>query len=292
LKVSLVIPYIIENEQQSKIVTRCIDVAAAGATKEDTEIVLIDNGSPISLTFTAHQRISKIKYNAENVGVVQTFKQGYEAADGDLICFIHSDVLLHEIGWDTRIAATFSGNDRLGLAGLFGAKILHPNGGRELCMSNMLGKEWGKCGCHQQSALHHGMLEQGVRPVSMFDGVGLFFRREALRQLVEETDFCADWRAPHHFYDRIVGCKIAIDLGWHMAVIGIGFDHWSGATGNASNIYAETSRKWLEKNGHAIIEGQPMDLHIYNIAEQQFFKEYTHRLPLLVDESYNYTWKN
>lgn len=288
-KVSLVIPYIIENQQQYQIINRCIEVAAANATDENTEFILIDNGSPVSLTFTHNPKIAKIQYNEENIGVLPTFKQGYEISTGSVTCFIHSDVLLHEVGWDRRILATFGGNDRLGLAGLFGAKILHPNGGREICMSNMLGQEWGKCGCHPQAAGHHGNVERGLQPVSIFDGVGLFFKRECLQQLVEQTDMFAEWRAPHHFYDRIVGCKV-VELGWHMAVIGIGFDHWSGATANSSELYNKTGKKWLEAQG-MYDPNQVVDIQIYHIAEKQFFSEYSNKLPLTVDNSYNYRWR-
>lgn len=285
--VSVVIPYIVENEQQADIVHRCFGLANQFALS-DTEVIGIDNGSTYSGDNHPYLRWA-IHYNKENTGVLATFKQGYELATGNIICFIHSDVLLHEPGWDKRISDTFEADPQLGLAGLFGATGIGTDGGREFSMSNMLGKEWGKCTCHSQAALHHGALETGVKPAAVFDGVGLFFRRETLRQLVETTDMFDDWRAPHHFYDRIMSCKVAA-LGWHMAVIGIGFDHWSGATANASEVYNKTASEWLGKHLGKGFWRTP-DSAIYQIAEQQFFKEFRHRLPLRVGGDYSYRWQ-
>lgn len=289
MKVSLIIPFIAESGPQANIVRRCDELASQHRLMPRTEICLIDNGSTYragNWSFAADE----LMVNDKNTGVLQTFKQGYELATGDIICFIHSDVLLHESGWDQRIANAFEIYPRLGLAGLFGARAVHPNGGREFCMSNMLGREWGMCDCHEVAADHHGVREAGIKPAAVFDGVGLFFRRETLRQLVEETDMFADWRAPHHFYDRIMSCKVA-DLGWHMAVIGIGFDHWSGATANSSEVYNQTALNWLERHRESIAGGTP-DQHIYNIAEQQFFEEFSKRLPLRVMDDYSYRWQS
>src|SRR5207253_9726635 len=107
----------------------------------------------------------------------------------------------------------------------FGARGVHPDGGREGCMSHMLGREWGKTEGAQPAALHHGELMTGVSPAVVFDGVGLSFRRSTLQDLAYNTDTFADFRPMHHWYDRILSLK-TLDRGYHMAVIVIQFDHW------------------------------------------------------------------
>ena len=133
----------------------------------------------------------------------------------------------------------------------------------------------------------------GIAPAAVLDGVGLFFRRDTLRHLVEETDMFADWRAPHHFYDLILSCKVA-DSGWHVATIGIEFDHFAGAT-VVSEIYSQTAIRWVERQLKAgllsdVRYGEHPDQTIYYIAEKQFFTEFRHRLPLFVNPDYSYKW--
>lgn len=285
MKVSLVIPYIVENREQEAIVSRCVDRANELIGKRDTEIVLIDNGSPVKQLFADYKTVR----NKTNTGVLATFRQGLEVAEGEVICFIHSDVLLHETDWDGRISRAFADDEKLGLAGLFGARGVGDNGGRIESMSNMQGHEWGKCNCHAIAWQHHSAHLTGVAPATILDAVGMFFRREALTQLVTETDAFDAWRAPHHFMDRFLPLKL-IDLGWHIATIGIEFDHFSGATANASQEWRKLASVWLKAQGHASKSTEP-DHDVYRIAEQQFFAEFGHRIPALVDDAYNYSWR-
>ncbi len=288
MKVSLIIPYIVENDLQEQILQKCIFEAGINKAQDDTEIILIDNGS--SRDVFDYEEVITV-HNEKNIGVLPSFPLGFRYATGDVIAYIHSDVLLLQDGWDKTISDAFETDPNLGLAGLFGASALHPDGNREDCWSNMRGTYWGKCPCHDIVGYHHGNVSDSTVPVSMFDGVGLFFRRECMADLLKETDSFASWRAPHHFYDRILSLKV-LDLGWHAAMLGIDFDHWSGATASHSEIYAESAREWLKNNGHELPEGMAPDQMIYNIAEQQFFEEYSNRLPVRAYDNYEYRWGN
>lgn len=268
MRVSLVIPFIVENELQQTIIDRCVEVAKAGIVRDDTEIVLIDN-------------------TKDNKGVLSSFPQGLELAKGDIIAFIHSDVLLWDEGWDERIAEAFK-NKQIGLIGLFGAVGVGNNGGRVRSQSNMLGKEWGKCEGVEFAWQHHSEHVTGLVPATILDGVGMFFSREALQSLTE-TDMFDSWRAIHHFYDRIIPLKL-IDKGYKVATLGIGFDHWSGITANASKVYEATGKKWLIEN-NSYREDVNIDKQIYDIAERQFMDEFQRRLPCTVDSNWDYIWQ-
>lgn len=287
MKVSLVIPYIADSDERLKIVQRCVEVANQNKTLGYTELVLLNNGPRTAWEAEVPIHI----HNYENIGVLPSFVQGFDSSTGDIVAFIHSDVLLHEVGWDERIERSFEDNPNLGLLGLFGAKGLTPDGHRHECMSFMAGYEWGKCGCHPIAAQHHGNLMTGLAPAAMLDGVGMFFRAETLETLICATDSFANWRAPHHFYDRILGCK-TVQAQWDVGVLGLAFDHWSGATAGGSEVYEKSARKWLAKNGHELEEGQVPDQAIYNIAEKQFFDEWRDQLPLFVNENWEYKWGN
>lgn len=285
MKLSLVIPYI----NQIDITRKCVGTAFANASSDDWELVLIRNGgTDVFQPGEATPQAVSHSVLPQNIGVLPTFKLGLEKAHGDIIAFIHNDVLIHGKDWDRRIIEAFEADPKLGLAGFFAARGTGTNGGREYPMSHMVGKEWGACACHAgQTWAHHGSLLEGVTPAGGLDGLSLIFRREALKQLAKETDMFKDWRAPHHFYDRIMVCKL-VDLGWHIAGIGIEHDHWSGATANSSQDYADLAKAWCDREGVAFADN--WDRSVYLEAERQFFKEYGHRLPLRVDGDYNYRW--
>lgn len=291
INVSLVIPFI----DNWEITERCLQKIAE-TTSQDTEIILIDNGSysrydEDALHILRNFKDVQYKINPENTGVLQTFKQGLLQSRGKVVCFIHNDVLIQEDGWDEKVSAIFEAEQRLGLAGLFGAVGVGDNGGRVRSMSKMLGVEWGKCECHDVAWQHHSEYLDGIHPATILDGVGMFFKREALEALVN-SDMFAEWRAPHHFYDRIMPLKL-IDKGWKVATIGIGFDHWSGATANSSEKYNHTAAEWIESQGigsyqWALDKGP--DYLIYRKAEDQFFNEFGKRIPCNVDSNWNYHW--
>ncbi len=286
--ISVVIPFI----DQWEFTKRCLEVLAKNTTRE-TEILLIDNGSNDPCRTKAKEVVANSNlrinylYNKQNIGVLKTFEQGLKKTKGDIIFFIHNDVLIHELGWNERVEQAFEENN-LGMGGLLGARGVAPDGGRIGVMSHMLGKEWGKTEV-QPAAAHHGEVMTGVAPAVVFDGVGLMFKREALQDIAENTDIFEDWRAPHHFYDRIITLKI-VDRGWRAAVIGIQFDHYSGATANSSEKYNDLAKEWCEKHGHPQNGG--WDNTIYWIAEKQWRDEYAHRLDLFVEADWSLRWRN
>lgn len=275
--ISLIIPYL----DQLDVLMPTINTALQNA-KAPFELILIDNGSTQQLDYIPDIMVK----NEQNVGILQTFKQGYQNAGGDILLFIHSDVLIHADSWVAKLERAFKRDPKLGLAGFFGARAIGEDGGRMDSMSNMLGKVWGKCDCHPIAGAHHGHIVKEVTPATVLDGLGMAFRRETLKRLVEETDMFADWRSPHHFYDKILSLKV-VSLGYHVAVIPLEFDHFSGATTVRGQEYKTSLRPWLTEHGISFEEDQE-DQAIYNLAEQQMFDEYRDKFPITVDQDYNY----
>lgn len=285
--ISLVIPFLDAFDK----LERCLEVAIKNAGSKSYEIVLIDNGSKKPFDYSRFENKARITYirNESNTGVLPTYKQGFEHSQGSAICFIHSDVLLHSKGWVQKIKKAFRDDEKLGLLGLFGAKGIGVDGGRSWSMGNLLGKEWGACECHELAAWHHGFPISQIEPAIVLDGVGMFFRQDVLYQLIENTDAFAKWRAPHHFYDKILSLKV-VDLGYHVGIIDIDFDHWSGATANHSKTYDQTMKDWAKKYGY-YLEGEEGDRMVYLAAEKQMFDEFQQRFPANVYEGYIYAWR-
>ena len=292
--IALVIP-IIDNWDITK---HCIQRAVANS-RHGFELIIIDNGSDENY----EKRIKKLlkphilyKYvkNDTNLGVIASFNQGLQHAVSDIICFIHNDVLLQEPEWEKKIEHYFDNDSRLGLAGLLGGTGVSPDGGRINVLSNMQGAEWGKCdGCHPIAALHHGALLEGISPATVLDGVGLFFRRACLEQIQKQTTALdTDVRAPHHWYDRNLTCN-ALKLGWHVAILGVGFDHWSGATANSSSKYHTAAEEWLAKHPEwsSKFPDKNLDEKIYWTGENQFRQEWDNFLPVNVLPDYSLVWR-
>jgi len=289
--VSIVIPFI----DSWDITSKSIELLAR-YTKNKTELILIDNGSAENYQSQFQDIVNNsnlfLKYikNAKNICALPALKQGFEATSADIICFMHNDVLIHEDAWDDRLISAFDNDPQLGLAGLFGAKGVHPNGGRYHCTSHMLGKIWGACGCHDIAAIHHGELMTAIAPSVVFDSLAMFFSKQALSDLIYKTDSFAEWRSPSHFYDRFLSIKV-LDLGYHMATIGIAFDHYGGGTSGSSPQYREFLTEWLTEHGYTITD-ENLDIQIYKVAESQWLEEFGSRLPVVVDDEYNLLWEN
>lgn len=278
MKLSVVVPFI----DQWDFTEKCLrSIVSNKKHWTDTEVIALDNGSDSQYDEELQELgVDRIVRNADNVGVLETFRQGLKEAKGDIVAFFHSDVLIHEPGFDDRIIKAFEDDPKLGLAGLLGGRGVYPDGGREGVMSHILGKEWGKTPT-QPAALHHGELMTDVARAVVLDGVGMFFRREALEEVAVKTNIFADDRPPHHWYDRNI-CLNFIREDWHISVIGIQFDHWSGATANTSEKYRDTARKWLKEHGVEPVDDN-LDHAIYKVGEEQFLKEWAPYLPLTVD---------
>lgn len=260
------------------------------------ELLMVDNGSDRSYEADIKKMLGKMNAisrvqlnyirNEQNPGIIVTFNQAVDKASTDIICFIHSDVLLQEEGWERKIENAFDNDPHLGLAGLLGAGGVGYDGGRMGTVSNMRGDEWGKCSCHQLVSMHHGNFSTGISAAAVLDGVGLFFRRACFDQIRHSTDALdPEVRPPHHWYDRNL-TLYAITRGWHVSVIGVGFDHWSGATANTSEKYRTTAREWLEKYQPDYQPKDNVDLACYNVGLKQFTREWAPYLPCLVNGDY------
>lgn len=289
--VSLVIPFVDAFDKLAPV----LDNACKLAGSKDWELVLIDNGSQKPFPYKKYEKLvpKGITYirNETNTGVLPTYKQGFEVSQGDIIAFIHSDVLIHGKDWALRVKRAFKDDRKLGLAGFFGARGIGVDGGRSYSFGNMLGKVWGGCECHEAAYWHHGEpCWATVTPAAILDGLAMIFRRNTLYELVERTDAFGDNRSIFHFYDKILSLK-TIQLGYHVGVIDIEIDHFSGATANASEEYKKTAAEWFKKRGLPYDKKNP-DQSVYELAEKQMFDEYQQHLPMNVVGNYEYIWSN
>lgn len=217
----------------------------------ETEFIIIDNGSDKVLgeTLPVNQsRVSsalgelggyKVIRNKENTGNYPMFKQGLELANGEVVAFLHSDVIVHDKGWDEKVMAQFEAREDLGLIGFIGSTEIDRFGGRGGgTVSNMV-----KHGDMSSEAEAHGKRSEGMTvDGSVVDGCVMIFRKSVLESIEHKEDF-----PRHHFYDRMLSCQVA-EKGFRIGILGIKFSHLNGQTANHEDKWWMLSKQWAKDN--------------------------------------------
>lgn len=271
--VSIVIPVIDQHETTYE----CVH-ALYTKTYDLPEIIIIDNNSDVPYEPYLQEKVIR---NEKNLGMIKSLQQGVEAASNEIVVHIHNDVLIHEKNWDHKVKEAFNRIEGLAIAGFFGASGVHPNGGRSGSQSQMLGKVWG-AGILKNTL--DGEVLTGIAPASVLDGLCIIFKRSVALKI--GFPVCP----PHHWYDRLLPLWY-IERGYRCATIGVAFDHRGGITSSAAG-YNSFAEEWCKENGIVPEPGNSWDHEIYLAGARQFVKEYAHRLPLFVDDTWSYTWKS
>ena len=255
----------------------------------EVELVVIDNGSDQEFSLDGvipENKILQVQAsvvrNRDSIGVYPTFWQGKINTYGDLIAFFHSDMIVAEKNWDTRVALAFEREPLLGLLGFIGSNEIDGSGGRGLgTTSNFLGGSY-----HDYDGAHtwigspaepHGKRFTGYTTAAVVDGCAMIFKRDALDKIKQREDF-----PPHHFYDRMLSCEV-MERGYKVGVLGIGCDHISGQTVAHEIKYENMAQEWCAK--HGIAKTHNWDDAIYHEAERQWLTEYRdikHLVPVTV----------
>ena len=252
-----------DNEELTK---RCAKQAEIHATDDETEIVVFDNGVGFGEMGPGY-----------NIGVYPVFFYVIEhmCKDADILLFIHSDLIIHEYGYDARLIEAFEKDREIGLVGFVGSNIIDSDGGRGLgTRSNFAGTE-----PNTGDALVHGAQDAGLTEVAHVDGCAMAFRTTTLREIPFQRNFPV-----HHFYDRLMSVEV-LWRGWRVGNLGISCDHLGGQTACKSENYHRMSREWLKRQGIALIDDNP-DLTNYRVAESMFLREWRDErgfIPLEVD---------
>lgn len=250
--------------------------------KHDVEFIILDNGSKEPFTYTdpyEQPRDGHIEFrilrSEQNIGVYPTFWWGLKEATGDVLAFLHSDLVVAEGGWDQRVLGAFMADPKLGMLGFIGSNEIDGSGGRGLgTCSNFQGGMYviqsdnGVTSWTGSPAEPHGRRIVGMEPAAVEDGCAMVFRRSCLEAIAPRADF-----PPHHFYDRLLSCEVR-EKGWTMATLGIGCDHISGQTVNQEKGYDDMAREWCEAHGLTMDGVHNWDSVVYREAERQWLKEY------------------
>ncbi len=192
----------------------CLD--SLRTTRERFDLCVVDNGStddtpdyfkraPLPFPSSYHR-------NDENLGLIRALNQGARLASGEFVCFLHNDTVMRDPAWLGALREAVEGRERIGLAGLYGARRLRRDG-------RYVGRTIVHC---LEGA---GNLSGAVIEVAAVDGVCLFLRRsllDALGGFDEQYGF-------FHGYDRDLSFAVR-EAGWRCVVVNAPFVHHGGGT--------------------------------------------------------------
>ena len=246
-------------------------------TSEDTEFMIIDNGStdPYEDWVRKSLKPKKLNYirNEGNLGMLKTLQQAYENCETDLIAISHNDVLVYEKDWDKRVSSYFEEMPDLGGVGFFGTQGCGPIGERiqdvapGVCagLSNMM-----------EAEIHGARLDRPWRSAAIFDGFMQIFRMEVLKK---SNGFDQRYHY-HHLYDRDAALEV-IKHGYKNIVVDVPCHHLSGLTANRSEY-----QTWIDmKTKNAGFTG---DKWTHDENTRLFTKKWKDVLPLYIEDDFSF----
>lgn len=280
---------------QHEMATIAIQHALDNCVVNDTHVYVIDNGG--DYTCPINDPRLKVLTPEKNIGVYPAFKYGFDNVEGDILAFLHSDLIILEKGYDERIIKAFEGNAKIGLIGFVGSNEIDSNGGRGGgTTSNFQGSSYrGSVPINNElpgtafamwtgsPAEAHGMRNAAYTNAAVVDGCAMVIRRSAWEKIGYREGF-----PPHHFYDRLISTQM-LEAGLEVGVLGIACDHISGQT-VGGQAYVDFAKEWATKHipPDRWVGNPPhwnADMTVYREAESQWLHEYRdqkHIVPIRV----------
>lgn len=198
----------------------------------------------------------------EHAGFLNKLQRGYEEEHTDLLAYFHSDLFIHEEGWDERIREEFQ-EERVAVVGFVGAKRLGrddlyrtPYDFRQLARAGVLS--------NLADAEIHGSRETGSQSVAVLDSCAVVVRRSFLERV-------GGWpvaRYPNssHCTDLWI-CAMAHRAGMAVHVVGVKCSHLSGGKGTKGT-------EWLDARGG--------DASMHQRAHELIYEDFRDVLPIVI----------
>lgn len=271
MKLSIVIPIM----NQHQLTVDCLKLVEKHI-KNVEEILIIDNSDTDFLSFKGVQEIDsrlldnlKVVRNKENVGVRESLNQGWKKSTGELVLFMHNDLMIYEHNFDEKIKQAFKNVKEAGGLGAFGAKIL---GSQDIYTKPYEMSQLARGGNVSNARMDkeiHGFrnLLDVYENVAVFDGMFMCFKRELLDKVggfdaITET---------FHNYDNLM-CIKSLENGYENIVISLDVNHLGGRTTVLEN--------WSEKFGKTKQE-------VHESAHPPLWEYGKGKLPIMIENVFS-----
>ncbi len=153
--------------------------------------------------------------NDDNVGLIRALNQAARIAHGRYLCYLHNDTEMLDRRWLERLRGAVADGERVGLAGLYGARRIRRDGrfaGRSIVHALRDGTRTAR-------------MPAPIVEVAVVDGVCLFVPRTVLAAVGGFDEGYGFF----HGYDRELSFAVR-EAGWRSVVVDVPFVHRGGGT--------------------------------------------------------------
>lgn len=196
----------------------------------DYELIVIDNSHNAYTIFSA-------------------YNEGVRRAKGDIICFMHDDIVFHSKKWGLIVVEEYLNNPHLGLVGVIGCQFLSNKVQPWWTLGHQLGYimqgHYNEEGVYITFRDGHRLKKDSAIGV-VVDGLWFCIRKDLFNYIsFDELTFSG-----FHCYDIDI-CLQILQIGYEVRVLkGIEIEHKSG--GQVNDSYYEQLGKFVKKWGERL----------------------------------------
>lgn len=175
----------------------------------DYEMVVIDNAN-------------------HNLSIFEAYNLGVSKSCGDILCFMHDDILFHTKNWGEKVNIHFETKDT-GAIGVAGSPYVPQTIGswwaNELVNQQIIGNDDGVI---TKATKYSDSVEEIIKPVISLDGVWMCINKEVFNKIA----FDHNTFTGYHFYDIDI-CLQIVELNYKIyTVFDIEIEHFSAGKVN------------------------------------------------------------
>jgi len=198
-------------------------------------------------------------------GFLAKLQKGYEESTADLLAYFHSDLFIHEEGWDERVLSEFN-DESVGIVGFGGGKRLGspdifklPYKLQQLARFDFVS--------NLTDAPTHGRRNRNEEDIAVVDSFALIIRRSLLTKV-------GGWPVatypPMHMSDTWA-CLMARRYGYRVRMVGVSCTHKSGGVkGDGKFSYGD----WQKEIGMT-------DSQMHTKSHELIYRDFRDVLPVV-----------
>ena len=200
----------------------------------------------IASTIDCYYELVIIDNSASKYSIFEAYNEGVRIAKGDILCFIHEDVVFHSSGWGRIISSHLSNHKEVGAIGFLGGHYLpsrpcYWSEPRVESAHYIQGETLD--GVYSSRRINHQKYRQSRTFVAAIDGVFMAMPKSVFDELGVRWDDSS--YSGFHFYDadmcmQIHNAGLKIEILWD-----VWMEHKS--CGNTVDAFLEARQIWFKK---------------------------------------------